>query len=382
MPNKKLKSKKDNMKTPVLLYVIADSSRSGAPQVVLSLVQGLMNKYQIHCLCPEGWLSHELSKTKAKVHILSPHSRIGNIREIKKWYAQIKPDIIHCHGARGGVYGRLAATKKNCVIYTEHLWTNDFHLKNPLREKFHLFLLRYLGRKTRFTVAVSQVVKDFLVAKKISSKKSTVVIYGGIKPLKFHAATSKFPVLGFLGSLNRTKGIDVLLKAVALLKNDYPELTCRLAGTGPDRSFFQKMVEDLKIENNIKWLGEISDISDFFQSIQIYIQPSYSEAFGLSALEAMSAGKAVIASRTGGLTEIIEDKKNGLLFERGNEKDLAQSIEYLLKNPPILSSLAENAPKRVKEFSLEKMIYEHDALYRKVHPEAEVNFQIRKFASF
>lgn len=348
---------------PRLLYIIADSSCTGAPRQVLALAKNLASVYEVYCICPAGWLADQIIGTPVKFEVLPAISRRKSIQALSQLYGQIKPDMIHCHGMRGGVYGRLAAPKNTRVLYTEHTWTSDFHLKNPLREYLHIRILKHLSKKTHCTIAVSETVKNFLLNKKIVQKSKVQVIYGGIMPLKPVAKLRPEPVIGSLGSLLPVKGFETLFQSVFRLCVLYPGIRCKIAGTGPEKQKLQSMIQKFNLQKYIEFVGVQEDTESFYKSLQIYIQPSRSEAFGLAALEAMSAGIPVIAGNVGGLAEIIQDQQNGLLFKKENVQDLTTKIQYILENPARAEQLRKEGIRRADSFSIEKMVEKHEKLY-------------------
>lgn len=250
--------------------------------------------------------------------------------------------VFHCHGVRGGLIGRLAARGlKIPVVYTEHLWTSDFHLKNPLREKLQLAILRKLDKYTTRTIAVSNAVRDFLLAQKIAPAGKISVVYNGISvpnlssPITHHAS----PIIGSMGADNYIKDFATLRKAFAIVKKEFPKA-------------------ELKIEHNEK------DLDKFYRSISVYVQPSLSESFGIAVAEAMSYAVPVVATRVGGLKELIEDGKTGILVEAHSADNLAEAIIKLLKNENLRRAISEAGRQNIiQNFSLEKMINETEKEY-------------------
>lgn len=352
---------------PKLLFVIADSSRSGAPRQVLTLMKGLGDAYRLALACTEGWLADEAKKLRADVFILPP-TRFKSINFLKKIYTETKPDLIHCHGVRGGVLGLFAigsSTKVPPVLYTEHTWTEDFPMTSKVRKSAHIFLLRTLLQKATKVIAVSKAVESFFTHHHIVPASKIHVIYGGVASCPEVEPTDK-PVIGMLGSLVKVKGIDLLLQALALLRRSYPDVRCKIGGTGKDIFSFQYLAHKLKIDRMVEWVGEVQDPHDFFEQIRVFVQPSWSEAFGLSVLEAMACGIPVIVSRTGGLKEIVEDNENGLTFPKGEINVLASQLELLLHDQQLYEKLSQKGRERAALFSIERMLQNHREVYQQL----------------
>jgi L-malate glycosyltransferase len=175
-------------------------------------------------------------------------------------------------------------------------------------------------------------------------------------------------LIGVISRLSYEKGIDIFLQSLHLLTNKYKDFHTTIIGSGPDYPELLIQAENLGINKYITWAGEMSHSNVIKNLIQfdIVVIPSRSEGFGLTAIEALSCGKLVIASNTGGLKEIIIDKINGLLFENGDSHDLAAKLVEVIFNKDIIvnhKSLATDINRRfdISEFNqLVKLMYFSD----------------------
>lgn len=350
---------------PKILLFIADSSQTGAPTQVKYLVSSLKDRVNFICLCPAGWLFDELKKLGVEVIPLSSEGRTAQASFLAEAIIKTKPNIVHAHGVRAGlVAGMVFRRPQNCqLVYTEHLWTADYSLKNPLRQATQLYLLRGMAKKAKKVVAVSGAVESFLVGKRIVPKEKCQVIYNAIEPIK-PVKPADEPVIGTLGSLNKTKGTSLILSAARELKNTYPNLKIRIMGDGPERAALEQLSRELGLNTEFLGAGSSESLRPFFGSLRIYVQPSYSESFGLSTLEAMSAGLPVIVSRAGALSEIITDEESGLTFERGNPERLARTLNKLLEDKDLYERLRGRGQEVAGGFTLEKMSLQYFQLYQ------------------
>lgn len=377
------------MKKIKLLEIIDDSSLTGAPVHFLTLLKGLnKKKFEIMAVCPPGPLTSELKKIK-KIEVKEIPMRskwdIGAIKKIRKIISNLKSRqtsgrpqasslIVHCHGLRGGFLGRLACIGKEKyapkVIYTEHLWTEEYKLKNPIFNFFQIAALGFLDLFTDYTICVSKAVAEFLIKKGITRPEKVAVIYNGIelersKGIKGNKGSGGEIVIGFVGSLNRQKGLEFLIKAMpkvnSILKPQTPKLI--IVGSGPLLSNLKNLVEKLNLKLVVKFKGFVKDLSPFYKSFSLFVLPSLSESFGQTALEAMSYGIPIVASSVGGLKEIVLDKKQGLLVPPKDSDQLASAIIKILKNPQKAQKMGQGAKKRAKEFSLKKMVKNTEKLY-------------------
>ncbi len=176
-----------------VLEIIGDPSLAGAPRHLLSIVENLdLDKFEIHVICPPGPLAGEIKKLSRHIDldIIPMRSRFDfqAIGKIRRHIKHLKPDIIHAHGTRAGLLGRLAAIGFNRpVIYTEHLWTKEYRLSSPLLNFFHFSANWFLDLFTNLNIAVSGAVKEFLIDSNISREPKIKVIYNGIEPTKTEA---------------------------------------------------------------------------------------------------------------------------------------------------------------------------------------------------
>jgi glycosyltransferase involved in cell wall biosynthesis len=216
-------------------------------------------------------------------------------------------------------------------------------------------------------VAVSKSTQKFILNQQIAPASHLSVIYGAIKPIK----TTKYNsldqlVIGTLGQITWIKGIDLIIRSLAHLIDDYPNIKLIIGGNGPETKTLTKLVSRLKIDNYVEFIGNVSHHIKFYHSINIYIQASYSESFGLAPLEAMSASIPTIASNAGALPEIVRNKVDGLIFQRGDHQDLRRTIISLISSKDLYQKLSKAGPRRAAEFSVKRMSRKYHSLYQKI----------------
>lgn len=305
---------------PTVLLVSGDSSRTGVPHQVALLALNLKKtSWQPEVACPDGWLAAHLSARGVLVHKL-PLSRRASIRELKG----INADLVHSHGVRAGLIARIAlpATAHRPHIYTEHLWTNDFHLSNPLRSRAQVAMLRLLEQRTTTSIAVSQAVADFQTDKLGLSQ--TTIIPGAIEGL---AVTPLPKSVGLLGSLLPAKRVAAFLHACALLPKRVP---VHVMGSGPLESELRALAATLRLQ--VTWHATDTRLQEFFDQVGVYVQPSSSESFGLAVLNALSAGRPVVTSNRGALPELIHSPELGAVTD-GHPQSLAKAMQHYLREP-------------------------------------------------
>jgi glycosyltransferase involved in cell wall biosynthesis len=228
---------------------------------------------------------------------------------------------------------------------------------------------RYLyNRCVHGVVAISQPIVQLLADAGVDGKKIRL-IHSGIDVARFSAGAApasadRIPVIGTAAVLQARKGHRFLLEAVAQLKARGFKLHCLLAGEGPERKSLQETTTRLGLEHEVCFMGFVADIPAFLAGIDIFVLPSLYEGLGVAALEAMAAEKAVVASRVGGLAEVISDGVTGFLVPPHAPKELGEAIASLLADPSVARAVGRRAAAHVREhFTLERMAAVNEAYY-------------------
>ncbi|HJW96702.1 MAG TPA: glycosyltransferase family 4 protein [archaeon] len=273
-------------------------------------------------------------------------------------------DLIHSHDWLG-MWAGLVASK--------HLgkpWVVNMHSceigRNPNPNQWVVEIER-LGARADKVIAVSNGTKEELIRMGYSPEKIEV-IYNGIDLVKYDPERAdgkkvreKYglggkKVIFFVGRPVREKGIDTLLRAFDEVKKEVQDAKLVLLSQGdipnlsPDVMHINSFVPE-------------AERMDLIKASDIFVVPSIYEPFGIVAVEGLAMEKAVIGSRTGGIKEIIEDGKSGLLFEPGNHMELAEKIKFILKNDGEKRRMEANARKRAAYFSWEKNARKVASLY-------------------
>ncbi|WP_287584755.1 glycosyltransferase family 4 protein [Candidatus Borrarchaeum sp.] len=186
----------------------------------------------------------------------------------------------------------------------------------------------------------------------------------GFSPLKSKGqdAERNENTLLYVGRLVKRKGVEYLLKAIKHLERRIP-IELMIVGDGPERKNLESLVHDLKLQK-VTFYGFIpqNHLKSFYQRASVFVLPAVTdptgdtEGLGVVLLEAMSVGVPVIASNVGGITDIIADRKTGLLVEEKNSLQLAETIEILLRDEELRSRLVSSATQLVhSEFSWERI---------------------------
>lgn len=172
--------------------------------------------------------------------------------------------------------------------------------------------------------------------------------------------------IGYCGRLREVKGVHILLDAFAEALQQRPDenLTLSIAGKGEASAELVAQARDLGVTDHVQWLGAVDDTAAFFQSIDIYVQPSFAEGLPNSVMEAMVEQRPVIASDIGGNNDLVDDKVSGLLFPSGDAAALAQRILQLVDDRSLRDSLASAGRQcMVERFGFDNVVGQLADLY-------------------
>jgi len=199
------------------------------------------------------------------------------------------------------------------------------------------------------------------------------VVYSGVRVEDFSGAVPYVhprPYLLAIGRLAPQKGFDVLLRACGEVFKDNSSHDLILAGDGPERDALVKLAQELQISSRVHFFGPAprETAIRLFAGCEFVVTPSRQEAMGIVNLEAMAAGKAVIATRVGGVPEIVQDGKNGVLVPPESVSDLVQAIAAFLGNPARRAQLAEAGMQRAMEFDWSRINEQFRRIYSTLIP--------------
>jgi len=317
---------------------------------------------------------HTLKKSKIKVI-----GRIFDVLSIKKEITEISPDIIH---VQGQALWYLIMSPSFYKLKTKYPIISTIHGISKIEQKYrgiHPLIIKinsYIEgitlRKIPNIIVCSSWMKDMV--RNISNKPDNIyIIPNGIDLEEIQKSGSKLininsPSIFFVGVLEKVKGMDTLLKAIPFIKKSIPDIYVYIAGSGPLENKLKSLAKKLDIEENIKFLGFVSEDEKYayYKSVDVCVFPSRYEPFGIVLLEAMACGKPVITSNVGGIPFVVEDGKTGLLFESENVEDLAEKIVILLKDEKLRRKMGDAGLERVKEFTWNKITEQTVEVYREI----------------
>lgn len=359
-------------------HVTGETGFSGGEVQVFLLLEGLRKLHHNNVLvCPQDSASQvEAERRGIDVraipfrHEWSPPS----YRSLCNALREIRPDIVHLHTGRADWLGGLATWKLGLPAITTRRM--DRPIKRNLRTRI------VYGACVERAIAISHSVGRQLVAAGVPEAMTRVVHSAvdsnALHPVRGRDATrAEFGVapdtvcLLAVAALVPRKGIDVLLGALARLRDTGFKPVLWIAGEGPERGRLTRLAKRAQISDRVLFLGQRDDAADLLVASDIFVLPSRQEGLGVAALEAMALGRPVVASRVGGLAEVVDDGRSGLLVPPGDPEALGDAIARLLESAEFRTRLGAEGPRRVREdFSPDRMVSAYQKLYCDVIDEA------------
>lgn len=251
----------------------------------------------------------------------------------------------------------------------------------------HGFFKRRLGRLLcgswgNKVVAISEAVKQHLIDDFRVPEEKIALIHTGVDTDRFLKCPGeeekaeirrKFGlenatvIAGTIGRLSPVKGQEILLRAVNSILKGFPEAMILLIGDGPDERRLRELVFELGIEKSVVLAKSVNDAKEALSIMDVFVLPSIKEGLGLSLIEAMACGRPCVASRTGGIENVIEEGKTGLFFTPGDSEGLAAAVKKILGDRLLRDALSKDGrEKALRDFNIGKMATKMEMLYKEV----------------
>ena len=288
-----------------------------------------------------------------------------------------KPAVVHTHSSKAGILGRLAAKLIGVpiIVHTPHGHVFYGHF-NRLFSRIFLWVEKCFAFFSDRIIALTEGEKNDYLHLGIGRPHQLLTIHSGvdigayisthidiIDKKKTLGLLPNGLLIGFVGWLLPIKGPMHLLRAMPAVWSQYPD--CTLVFVGKGDLDVDLRAEALQIEANgkVKFLGWRDDVAEIMQIFDIFVLPSLNEGMGRVLVEAMAAGKPVVASRVGGIPDLVQDGKTGLLVPPGDERALADALLRLASNPTEARRMGAAGKVFCHPFSLEAMVKRIGHLY-------------------
>jgi len=293
------------------------------------------------------------------------------VRQLRRLVRQEEIDVLHLHMVHATIIGGLAAflpTRAKVVVSKHYLYS--MLSRTALR-----VVDRFFTNRADAVAAVSKAVADDLERHGIAAGRDRV-IHNGIDLDAFDGRSSKpasvdlsesAPLLASFGNLHPRKGHEYAVMAMPDILREHPTARLMLVGEGPRHAYLEALAKSLGIQASIMMRGFEPNVPALMLSVDVCVHPSLDEPFGIALLEAMAAGKPVVATSVDGIPEIIEHGANGLLVPPRDPKAIADAVLALLRNEPFRERTGAAGRARVeREFTIQETVRSYEALYEQI----------------
>lgn len=331
--------------------------RGGQNQALLLMLELRRAGHQAELLTLAGSPLEERARAAAiRVYTVAPFAGRA-LAALRLLTLNGRFDIVHCHEAHGVTSVWLASLLKP-VPYVVSM-----RIVSPL-SRWWPARLPYLG--ARRIIAVSAFVKDSVVATGYLPDEFDAV-YDGVEVPVSPAQRLDGKRIGCVGWLLPEKNQELLIRAFPKVLDRFPQCHLILAGKGVLRTRLERLAQELGISGAVQFLGFVRDVAALYKSLDIFVFPSMEEPLGSSLLEAMAWGLPVVGLASGGVPEVIEHERNGLLVLPGDSDRLAEAIIRLLRDGDLCTRLGRAARQTIEErFSARTMMEKTLDIYCRV----------------
>jgi glycosyltransferase involved in cell wall biosynthesis len=292
---------------------------------------------------------------------------------VTAYLARTRPLILHTHLVHADVYGQLAGAFAGVPLRM-----STKHGFNEFREnRGFAFADRTVGGLAHVHIAISRGLARYLSDVEGFDETEFAIVHYGIVPGTDPGTGPDEPRLLCIGRLIPIKGHVVLLRALALAREQAPEVTLSVAGRGPLEPALKAVAKELGVDDAVRFLGYVSPIQSAIEEHAAVVVPSLGEGFGMVALEAMERARPVVAADIGGLGELVVDGETGLLVAPGEAEPLARALVEIAREPERRRAMGEAGRRRALEhFAEHRSVERTELIYRAVLGEDGTGFSL------
>lgn len=378
------------MKTKICFF-ITKGTWGGAQRYVYNLATNLPeNKYDVLVITGSGEiLKNKLREKGVKAFEISSLKRdISILGEIKSFIKIVKiiynekPDVLHLNSPKAGGLGSLAGRilGVNKIIQTVHGWS--FNENRNILSKSLIYIFSVISTiLCHQTIVIAKKEKMQAVKMPFVKEDKIILIKNGIEKIDYinksivreallnrtngkvrQTINSRTLWIGTISELHKNKGLDFIISALENIKSNFVFF---IIGEGEERKNLEKLIKLKGLENKVFLVGFIDIANLYLKAFDIFTLTSRKEGLPYSILEAGGAGVCVLASNIGGIPDIIDNNRNGILVTKGSEKEIQKNIEFLETNTHRRAELGKNLKQKIdKEFSMDQMLKKTFSLYK------------------
>ena len=366
-----------------ILQVIGGGEIAGSKHQFLELCrEQRQQNHEVRIVCfLEGELSQEARQMGIPLSVL-PMANIFDFRVVRPLRRLITSEsfhVVHTHGVRANFIGRLAAHVTPARIVTTIYSYPKEDYKNPLKRWFYPPIDRWTTGWAHRLIAVSEGLKERLVESGVAPAERFRVVHCSIDIASTHPSRSSeemrreleipahAPAAGMLARLVQVKNPFLLLDAAGVVAREMPEAKILFVGDGPFLDPLKRAVKERRLEPTVLFPGFRNDPLNVVEALDVIVLSSISEGLPVTLLEAMCLQKPVVATRVGGVPEVVKDGVTGLLSPSGDAKALAANLLRLFRHPEEAQRMGRRGQQWVEQnFSLRMMVEKTNQVYEEV----------------
>ena len=368
------------MQELTVLHLISSAGCHGAETMLVNLAVSqkrlgwqprVVIFYNLHC--PHLEFVDLLKQRDCAFEVVSCRGRLdwSAVRQIRNIAHRDNIDVLHAHGYKADIYGCLAARRLPAVaVATCHNWTGE-----NFNVSVYEFIDRLVLRRFQTVIAVSDGIAHALRQAGVAAEKIEL-IRNGIDTAPFSTTMpndasglrkGRKLVVGMVARMVREKGAHHLLMAAAEILKSFPDTLFLFVGDGPAREQLEHKAQTLGISSSVFFAGERQDMPQVYAAMDIFVLPSLLEAMPMSIMEAMAAGKPIVATSVGSIPDMVENGQSGFIVPPESESDLRQALSLLLGNAGLRSEMGKRAREAAEaRFSALTMAKDYCTLYERV----------------
>ncbi|MCS6859907.1 MAG: glycosyltransferase family 4 protein [Abditibacteriales bacterium] len=363
---------------------ILEATTGGTRRHLVDLVGGLdKTRFDVRVICSNLRSPHfvtdieRMRQNGVAVDIVPMTRHLSPVRDLRALVHIVRAlkrhpcDLVHCHSAKAGFLGRVAARLVGVpAVYTPHCFPFLMEV-HPIQRFLYFTLEQFAAGFTYHFIAVSESERDVALRTGLCPAGQITVIHNGVdRPQTADHRPQTIdhrPCIGTVGRLTKQKGQADLLRAARRVVDEFPQAKFMLVGSGEDEPCLRQLTARLGLTENVVFLGEREDAREVYTLFDVYVLPSLWESFPYTPLEAMAAGKPVVATDVGGVREIVADGATGYLVPPHQPTMLAEKICALLRDSDVRQAMGARGRERVERlFTRGRMVRETERIYETV----------------
>ncbi|MFA5778935.1 MAG: glycosyltransferase [Elusimicrobiota bacterium] len=338
-----------------IFHLITSLNIGGTEKFLLTVLRNLKDKYDfsIGYLKERGQISYEIEKFGIPVIKFNFFSLI-------KYLKEKKIQIIHTHLYRANILGRVAGRIAGTPVIISSQRSID-----GWKKFYHIWLDKITSNYCNLIIANSNAAKNILIKREKIIPEKIIVAYNGVELLEHQniRTSERIFTVGYIGRLHKEKGTYLIPEIVKMVMEKNKNIKFLIYGDGPEKQNLELRIRNLELENSVEFLGWQTNLKDVCSSIDVLLLPSEEESFPQAALESMSYGVPVIASDVGGVSEVVEHQKTGLLIKSKSPESFADAILSISQDHYCYHHFSENSKTKSSDFKIDKMIDSIDKIY-------------------